>query len=279
MSTVNTRVGGVHKMKHISALLCVQNEEQRLSECLERLGFADEIVVVLDRCTDRSEQIARKYQAVIVKGSFPLEGHRKAAGVAACSGAWIFEIDADEYVSDNLAAEILDTSHNAHEASHFLVPVDNYVGTKLIRHGWGGSFGTNSVVRLYKRGAKHWKLQRVHPGVTFDGKRGGRLQHALVHLVDDDVFDMARRLMRYTELRALDIVESGKVGGLWSAFFRATRRFWKCYIKHQGYREGTWGVLIATMAALFAFLSVLQARLMLLERSAGGATMTHERRT
>ena len=257
-------------MKQISALVCVHNEGKRLGDCLDRLGFADEIVVVLDRCADDSEQIARRHGAVVVAGSYPLEGARKTAGIEACSGEWIFEVDADEFVPDELAAQILAAIQEAHGASHFVIPVDNYVGTRLIRYGWGGSFGTNSAARLYKKAAKHWKSERVHPGIILDGARGRCLTYPLVHLVDDDVSDMARRLVRYTELRALDLADTGKVGGLWPAAFRATRRFWKCYVTRQGYKEGAWGVLIATMAALFAFLSVLQARLILNERSSKG---------
>ena len=39
----------------LSAVTSVHNEEDRLAACLERVKFADEIVVVLDRCTDGIE--------------------------------------------------------------------------------------------------------------------------------------------------------------------------------------------------------------------------------
>jgi hypothetical protein len=38
----------------LSALVVARNEEVQLRECLAGLTFADEIVVVLDRCEDRS---------------------------------------------------------------------------------------------------------------------------------------------------------------------------------------------------------------------------------
>ncbi len=249
----------------LSALVCVHNEEQKLAACLQRLRFADELVVVLDRCTDRSAAIATEFADRVVSGAFPLEGPRRAAGVEACSGAWIFEVDADEIVSDALAAEIRQTVTDAIEPAHFLIPVDNYVGDRLIRHGWGGSFGTSAVTRLYRRGCKQWKAQRVHPGVILQGLGGGRLENALVHHVDDDISDMMRRLDRYTELRARDLVDENRVGSLSAAAFRGLRRFWKCYVRRKGYREGRWGVLIAVMAGLFAFLSVLRAHLLMAE--------------
>ena len=260
----------------LSALVCAHNEEKRLAACLQRLRFADEVVVVLDRCTDRSAEIARLYADRIVTGAFPLEGPRRAAGVEACSGDWIFEVDADEIVTPALADEIRQTAQSAIVPSHFLIPVDNYVGTRLVRHGWGGSFGTSAVTRLYRKGCKHWKSQRVHPGVILDGVAGGRLETPLIHHVDDDVSDMIRRLDRYTDLRARDLIDENRVGSLSGAAFRGLRRFWKCYVRRKGYREGGWGVLIAVMAGLFAFLSVLRAHLMLAEKSPAAVLDLHD---
>ncbi len=45
----------------LSALVVAHNEEAQLATCLERLRFADEIVVVLDRCDDTSADVAGKF--------------------------------------------------------------------------------------------------------------------------------------------------------------------------------------------------------------------------
>ena len=45
----------------LSALVVVHNEEGQLAACLSRLGAADELVVVLDGCTDKSREIASRY--------------------------------------------------------------------------------------------------------------------------------------------------------------------------------------------------------------------------
>ena len=49
------------EMPQLSAVISVHNEEDKLEACLERLRFADEIVVVLDRCTDGTRTIAEKF--------------------------------------------------------------------------------------------------------------------------------------------------------------------------------------------------------------------------
>ena len=45
-------------MINLSVLIIVHNEEKQLKACLETVKFADEIVVILDKCTDKSKLIA-----------------------------------------------------------------------------------------------------------------------------------------------------------------------------------------------------------------------------
>ena len=247
-------------MTRLTAVLCVHNEERRLARCLDALGFADEIVLVLDRCTDRSRAIGEAYGAVMVSGVFPLEGPRRAAGMAAASGDWILEIDADEIVTPALAEEIRAALDDPRWTFR-KVPVDNYVGERLIRHGWGGAFGTSLAARLYKRGSKSWGGERVHPGVRFDGPQGPNLTHPLHHQFADSVSDVFRRLDRYTDLKAQDLREHGGKTGLADNARRGLQRFWKCYVRRRGWKEGGWGLMISLMAGLYPLISVLRMEL------------------
>ena len=52
----------------LSALIVAHNEEAQLAGCLSGLGFADEIVILLDRCTDRSREVASQFTDRIVEG-------------------------------------------------------------------------------------------------------------------------------------------------------------------------------------------------------------------
>ena len=126
----------------LSALVVAHNEEAQLAARLECLSFADETVVVLDKCTDDSKTVAMDYTDRLIEGSWERDGERRNAGIEACLGAWIFEIDADERVPDALAGEIRAVIESP-DGDIFNIPVDNYVGDRLVRHGWGGLFGKN----------------------------------------------------------------------------------------------------------------------------------------
>ena len=157
----------------LSAVISVHNEENQLTECLKTLEFADEIVVLLDKCTDGSEAIAQTFTDRIVHGAWPKEGARRNAGIEACTGNWVFEIDADERVPEALAKEIRRTVETS-DADWHEVPVDNYIGERLIRWGWGASFGKSAYPGLFRRGVKVWGDQRVHPNLTWSGRKGAR---------------------------------------------------------------------------------------------------------
>ncbi len=204
--------------------------------------------------------IAQGFTDRLVEGAWEREGPRRHAGIDACRGEWIFEIDADERVTPELAAEIGRVVAASPAAWH-LVPVDNFIGERLVRWGWGASFGRSAHAALYRKGAKRWGDQRVHPAVSLSGEQGAALSAPILHYVDRDISDMLRRLDRYTSARAQDLRDSGDIGSYGRNLRRIPSRFWKCYVGRKGYREGQWGFVIALCAALYPILSYLKARL------------------
>ena len=243
----------------LSALVVAHNEEAQLAACLETLAFADEIVVVLDKCTDGSKAIAKRFSKRLIEGDWEIEGERRNAGIAGCSGDWIFEVDADERVTPALAEEARACIASA-EPGYFLVPFDNYIGEHLVRYGWGASWGVSATARLFSKGGKHWGDQRIHPAVTL-GQRRGQLKSPMIHYVDRDIGDMIRRLDRYTAAKAKDLRDAGMKESFARNVRRIFTRFWKCYVGRKGYREGKYGFLIALFAAIYPVLSWLRAKL------------------
>ena len=248
-------------MTRISALVVARNEEARLPACLEGLAPADEIVVVLDRSTDESLAIAWKRAHRVIEGNWPLEADRRNAGIAACSGDWILEVDADERVSPELWAEIRRVAETSPSAFHQL-RIDNHVGDRLIRRGWTGGFGATLKPILFRRGAKRWQARRVNPGQEWTGTEGERITaHGVHHALARDTADLLRRLDRLAADRAADLLAERRIGSLPGNLRRFAGGFLGSLIGHGGWREGGWGVLLAFCTGMFPLLSHLKARL------------------
>ena len=173
----------------LSALVVAHNEEKKLSSCLSKLTPADEIILILDKTTDKSRDIGKKYTKYIYEGKWSLEGERRNFGLKKCRGDWILEIDADEHVTKDLFLEIRNIIKHA-QPGYFLIPFDNFIGKKKIRYGWGASWGVTAAPRLSYKGCKSWnKSQRIHPSLYLKGKKG-KLKNRIKHYVDDNINDM-----------------------------------------------------------------------------------------
>ena len=240
----------------LSALVVARNEAAQLGACLETLRFADEIVVLLDRSSDRSAEIARGAGAKLVEGAWDLEGPRRNAGYEACTGPWILEVDADERMTPALAAEIA-AALTAPTTDYFLVPMANHIGSRLVRYGWGAYNGVAAKPVLFRKGAKRVLGGRVHPKIELHGQRQ-TLENPMLHFVDRDFSDLFARLNRYTDLAALDARDAGRTPNVAQAFRRFWSRGWKSYVARRGYREGAYGMALALFSALYPLLIELK---------------------
>ena len=92
----------------VSVLILTFNEETNLPDCLESVGFSDDIVVFDSYSTDRTADIAKEYGTRVVYRKFDnYAAHRNAAlGEIEYRYPWVLMIDADERVPRDLKEEI-----------------------------------------------------------------------------------------------------------------------------------------------------------------------------
>lgn len=244
-------------MPKLTALCVVHNAEADLPDCLASVRFADEIIVLLDRCTDSSKALALSAGATIVEGAWEIEGPRRNTALAACTGDWILEIDADERVPGPLAEEIRSAIATNPKGAIF-IPFDNRIGGVKIKHGWGAYNGVGGKRCLFPKGTKHWGQGRLHPPVT-QAPEALRLRNAMIHHVYRDFPHMFQRLLRYAHLAAQDMVETNSIPRPTKTIRRFFSRFWKSYVSRGGRKEGFYGVALALYSALYPALSHLMA--------------------
>lgn len=97
----------------ISVIVPAHNEEKYIENCLRSIKDASnsltvEVVVVLNRCTDRTESIAKNFGAIIVKDDSKNLSHIRNSGIKQASGDIIATIDADSTMSPGLLLEIVE---------------------------------------------------------------------------------------------------------------------------------------------------------------------------
>ena len=98
----------------ISLIIPAHNEEAFLPACLaaasqaaERIASPVEIIVVFNRCTDATEEIATRYGCIIVREDAKNLSRIRNAGAAAATGEVLVTCDADSRMHPNSFREIL----------------------------------------------------------------------------------------------------------------------------------------------------------------------------
>ncbi len=239
----------------ISATIVTLNEERNIARAIGSLGCVDEVVVVDSGSTDRTREIAERLGARVIEQQW--RGYAGQKNFAACcaSNDWILSIDADEELTEGLAAEILQLKKEGARFDGYSFPRRAHYLGRWIRHsGWY----PDRKVRLYDRGKADWVGEFVHESVRVKGM-SGELRGDLLHYTCASLSEHLRTLDRYTSLAAREVTARGKAVTLMRLAVDPAWTFFRTYILQRGFLDGRQGLAIAWMAALYTFLKYAKA--------------------
>jgi len=235
-------------MACISAIVTTLNEEAQIGDCLGRLAFADEVIVVDSFSTDRTTAIASALGARVLQHPYRSPASQKNWAVEQASGDWVIIVDADELVTEELAAEIrqVASSPNAHDG--YRIRRRNFFLGHEIRHsGWQN----DRVVRLFRRGRGSHPKRRIHEQVVVEGSVGD-LKGTLLHYSYRSLDDYWRKLQRYAEWNAAEArCQRARVSPLYM-MVHPPLRFWRAYLLQGGFRDGVPGLVVCLLTAIYA---------------------------
>ena len=239
-------------MKKISVVLAVFNEEENLRSCLESIkDLAWEIVIVDGGSTDKTLLVAKEYNAKIIQTNNPKNFHiNKNKAIDAARGDWIFQLDADEVVTGELAREIKQITSKTSKICGYWIPRRNFFLGRFLKKG--GQY-PDYTLRLYKRGLGRLPAKDVHEQAKVSGKVG-YLKHNLLHLRDRNFSNYIERFNRYTDLLSSQLREAKLSINLFSFvnYMMIRPFFWflKTYLRHRGYVDGFPGFIFALFSSL-----------------------------
>lgn len=95
----------------IAAIILTKNEEKHLERCIRSLkGVCDEIIVIDSFSTDRTCEMAEQMGAKVYQHPFENQAQQFNWGInnLPISADWIWRVDADEYVEENLKDKVIE---------------------------------------------------------------------------------------------------------------------------------------------------------------------------
>jgi len=225
--------------KSITAIVLTKNSEETLDTCLSSINWVNEILIIDNYSKDKTIEIAKKFKANIISTEDLDFSSKRNVGAKKSSSEWIFYIDADEKVSNELKEEIL-ISIDKSEFSAYAIPRKNILLGKEMKHGgWWPDY----VLRIMKKeNLIKWEGE-LHEQPKIKGDVG-KLNSPLIHNSHRSLSEMVEKTNKWSEIEAKLLFKANHPRMTWWRFFSvAFREFWYRGVLKLGFLDGTTGII------------------------------------
>lgn len=235
----------------LSLVVITHNEAANIGRCLDSVPFAADKLVVDSGSDDGTPEVARAHGARVVHQDWLGFGPQRNVASTLALHDWILVLDADEFLSPELAAELaagLPALLASDMAGAWLRRSTWYMGAPM---RWYRPMVGERMARLYHRGRARWTDARVHESLRFDGATAA-FAAAFNHLHNPTLVHKQLKVLRYAELKALDWHDRRKPARMWQSPFVYLSAFLKDYVLRLAMLDGWRGFVVAQVAANYA---------------------------
>lgn len=263
----------------VSMFVQTLNEEDNLPGLLNSLAWCDDVVVLDSLSSDRTREIAQDAGARWFERAYDGRGPHQnwAMENIDFKHGWVFYLDADERMTEELLEEIRAIAADENERRvAFYVGRRNYFYGKWIKH----AMPPGDIMRFFK--PPHIRFERLaNPVPVIDGPTGRLRNHFLHYNFSKGIGEWFQRHNRYSTYEAQETMRSLKEGKVnFAELFardRYTRRmqlknisvrlpfrplfkFVYMYFLSLGFLDGRPGLTYCALQALFEYQIVLKVR-------------------
>jgi len=231
----------------LSAVIITYNEELNIARCIDSLsGIVDEIVVLDSFSTDETKSICEERNVRFYQRKWEGYAATKNYANSLSSNSYVLSVDADEQVSEELKASLLELKKEDLKGVYSFNRRTNYCGKWIRFLGWY----PDKKVRIFPKDTTSWSGEYVHEELTFKELLPEHfLKGDLNHYSYYDRQDHRRRADNYSVLTAKKLYAKGKRVSIIRPFLSAIGRFLAMYIIKLGFMEGITGWHISKISA------------------------------
>lgn len=233
----------------ISVAIVTKDEEENIQNALESVKDFEDIIVVDAFSNDRTVEVSKKYTDRVYQHKWQGYSKQKQLAVDYAKKNWVMILDADERVTPELKAEIIEKMAN-NSFNGFYVPRKNFFLGKWIRHtGWWPDY----TLRIFKKDASYVELREVHEKVIVNGAVG-YMKKPIEHFTYKTISSYMEKMENYSSLSANELSHKNVS---YLTFLMWVNPFWvfvKMFILRQGFRDGMRGFILSVLYSLYTFL-------------------------
>lgn len=249
----------MNKDNDLTLIIITLNEEQRIERCIKSVPFAKHVIVVDSGSTDKTCEIAKSLGAELVFNKWEGYGNQKNFATQLSKTNWVLSLDADEWLSEELAEEIKVTISQNTAKAYTMKRLSRYLGKDIYHGGWYPDW----QLRLYKKDSANWdKNEKIHETVKTKDKVEklfGKIYHEPFRTIEEQLETNSK----YAKLLAERKFEQGRRISCPSFIILKTIfRFIENYFIKLGILDGLSGFIIAWNSAQSYMMQLTQIYLL-----------------
>jgi glycosyltransferase involved in cell wall biosynthesis len=241
----------------LTVIVPCKNERKNIRPCLESAKLvADELLVADSGSSDGTlDIIAEVGGCRLIEREYVNSGNFKNWAIPQASHPWVLIVDADERVTEPLAAEInaLLAAGPRHDG-YDIYRANYFLGHRIRHAGWG----SDKVMRLFRRDLGRYQGESDHAEVHVASGRTSHLKARLEHFTYWTYDQYFRKLERYTVQGAQMKHAAGRRASYAQMLLAPPLRFLHCYIFRLGFLDGLAGLQISALTGMSSFVKQLR---------------------
>ena len=229
----------------ISCFIIAQDEADRIANTIESvIDIVDEVIVIDSGSTDGTQDLARQLGCKVFFNKWKGYGPQKRFGEDCAKNEWLLNLDADEYLSDQIKSEILqifdDNNNQYNFFSMKVTPIyPNWKRPRIFS-------ASHECVRLYNKRFGRFSNSPVHDSVETNNSKIFYFKNHVYHNSVRSFKHLIEKEESYIQLQSKTLKDKNKI----LLFLRIFVEFPLAFIKYYFIRRHFTGALTGLVTSL-----------------------------
>ena len=240
----------------ISCFIIAQNEADRITNTIESvIDIVDEVIVIDSGSTDGTQDLAKKLGCKVFFNKWKGYGPQKRFGEDCAKNEWLLNLDADEYLSDQIKSEILqifdDNNNHYNFFSMKVTPIyPNWKRPRIFS-------ASHECVRLYNKRFGRFSNSPVHDSVETNNSKIFYFKNHVYHNSVRSFKHLIEKEESYIQLQSKTLKDKNKIFLFLRIFVEFPLAFIKYYFIRRHFTGALTGLVTSLILAYYRWIRVI----------------------